>query len=65
MYASQQMIDSLKKLFFVCHFFRIDESLCRVDSEDDGGMSHLDDSILTSGAQPGDRCETRATVEGW
>ena len=43
---------------------RIDESLCRVDSEDDGGTSHLDDSILTSGGHPGERCETRATVEG-
>ena len=43
---------------------RIDESLCQVDSEDDGVASQLDDSLLTTGGQPGERCETRATVEG-
>jgi hypothetical protein len=43
---------------------RIDESLCQVDSEDDGIASQLEDSILTTGAHPGERCETRATVEG-
>ena len=48
----------------ICNFcFRIDESLCQVDSEDDG-VSQLDDSLLTTGGHPGERCETRATVEG-